>query len=87
MTRRSQYPPELRERAVRMVVEVTSNYDSQWAAIGPARPRGPELRRVRCRHQNILPSGCSRLKVGVRGAGEGQTQQGGRRGRVAGQVL
>jgi transposase len=35
MTRRSQhYPPELRERAVRMVAEVTSNYDSEWAAIG-----------------------------------------------------
>ena len=34
MTRRSQqYPPELRERAVRMVLEVTPNYDSQWAAI------------------------------------------------------
>ncbi len=34
MTRRSQqYPPELRERAVRMVVEVGPNYDSQWAAI------------------------------------------------------
>jgi len=27
------YPPELRERAVRMVAEVTPNYDSQWAAI------------------------------------------------------
>ncbi len=35
MTRRSQhYPPELRERAVRMVAEVTSSYESQWAAIG-----------------------------------------------------
>ena len=35
MTRRNQhYPPELRERAVRMVFEVTPNYDSQWAAIG-----------------------------------------------------
>src|SRR3712207_6474598 len=34
MTRRSQqYPPELRERAVRMVAEVTPNCDSQWAAI------------------------------------------------------
>jgi transposase len=34
MTRRHQhYPPELRERAVRMVFEVTPNYDSQWAAI------------------------------------------------------
>src|SRR5919206_1640531 len=35
MTRRSQhYPRELRERAVRMVAEVSPNYDSQWAAIG-----------------------------------------------------
>src|SRR4051812_30477909 len=35
MTRRSpNYPPELRERAVRMVAEVTPDYDSQWAAIG-----------------------------------------------------
>jgi transposase len=34
MTRRSQhYPPELRERAVRMVAEVTPNYDSRWTAI------------------------------------------------------
>jgi len=34
MTRRNQhYPSELRERAVRMVFEVTPNYDSQWAAI------------------------------------------------------
>ena len=34
MTRRNQhYPPELRERAVRMVAEVTPNDDSQWAAI------------------------------------------------------
>jgi transposase len=35
MTRRFQhYPPELRERAVRMVTEVTLNCDSRWAAIG-----------------------------------------------------
>ena len=34
MTGRNQhYPPELRERAVRMVAEVTPNCDSQWAAI------------------------------------------------------
>ena len=34
MTRRNQHnPPELRDRAVRMVFEVTPNYDSQWAAI------------------------------------------------------
>jgi hypothetical protein len=32
MTRRNRhYPPELRERAVRMVFEVTPNYDSEKA--------------------------------------------------------
>ena len=35
MTRRSpNHPPELRERAVRMVTEVPPNHGSQWAAIG-----------------------------------------------------
>jgi transposase len=29
----SNYPPELRERAVRMVAEVQGDYPSQWAAI------------------------------------------------------
>ena len=33
MGRLSKYPPELRERAVRMVAEVRPEYDSQWAAI------------------------------------------------------
>jgi transposase len=35
MTRRSQppYPPELRERAVRMVAEIRDDYDSLWAAV------------------------------------------------------
>jgi transposase len=33
MGRPSKYPPELRERAVRMVAEVRPEYDSQWAAI------------------------------------------------------
>ena len=30
----SNYPPELRERAVRMVAEVRADYPSEWAAIG-----------------------------------------------------
>jgi transposase len=30
----SNYPPELRERAVRMVADVQGEYPSQWAAIG-----------------------------------------------------
>jgi transposase len=33
MARRSRYSPEVRERAVRMLVEHQSEYDSQWAAI------------------------------------------------------
>ena len=33
MGRLSRYPDELRERAVRMVVEVRPQYPSQWAAI------------------------------------------------------
>ena len=33
MGRRSKYAPELRERAVRMVFEHTSEYPSQWATI------------------------------------------------------
>ncbi|MFV3905508.1 hypothetical protein ACNJL6_21190, partial [Mycobacterium tuberculosis] len=28
-----QYPPELRERAVRMVAEIRGQHDSEWAAI------------------------------------------------------
>jgi transposase len=33
MRKRSRYSPEVRERAVRMVREHESEYDSQWAAI------------------------------------------------------
>src|SRR3954447_4526731 len=28
------YPPELRERAVRMVAEIAGDHDSEWAAMG-----------------------------------------------------
>src|SRR5262245_43248738 len=34
MGRPSRYSPEVRERAVRMVLEHAGEYDSQWAAIG-----------------------------------------------------
>jgi transposase len=33
MSRPAKYPRELRERAVRMVLEHRDDYDSQWAAI------------------------------------------------------
>ena len=34
MSRRSPYPGELRERAVRMVAEIRPDYPADWAAIG-----------------------------------------------------
>ncbi|MBB5130131.1 hypothetical protein FHS32_006927, partial [Streptomyces albaduncus] len=33
MARLSQYPLELRRRAVRMVAEVRPDYDTEWAAM------------------------------------------------------
>ena len=33
MNRHKRYPPEIRERAVRLVLEHQENYDSQWAAL------------------------------------------------------
>ena len=34
MSSSNKYSPEVRERAVRMVLEHQSTHDSQWAAIG-----------------------------------------------------
>jgi len=39
MSRRSPYPQELRERAVRMVAEIRPNYQTEWAAIGAVAAR------------------------------------------------
>ena len=33
MNRQAKYPPELRERAIRMVYEQREHHESQWAAI------------------------------------------------------
>ena len=33
MGRSKRYSPEVRERAVRMVLDIEEDYDSQWAAI------------------------------------------------------
>ena len=39
------YPPELRERAVRMVVEISDQHDSEWAAISEVAPTRRDRRR------------------------------------------
>ena len=41
------YPPELRERAVRMVAEISDQHESEWAAMGEVARllRGPDPRR------------------------------------------
>ena len=38
MNRRTKYPPELRERAIRMVYEQREHHESQWAAIESVAP-------------------------------------------------
>lgn len=38
MARPSQYPLELRRRAVRMVAEVRPDYDTEWAAMKAVAP-------------------------------------------------
>ena len=42
------YPPELRERAVRMVAEVRSEHVSEWAAIEPSRRNSVSAPRRPC---------------------------------------
>ena len=49
MTKNTRFSPELRQRAVRMVVESQGEYDSQWAAICSIAPKigcTPETLRV-----------------------------------------
>ena len=45
---RSNYSPEVRERAVRMVLEQTKEHSSQWAAIASIAPK------IGCTPQTLL---------------------------------
>lgn len=38
MTKNMRFSPEVRQRAVRMVIESQNDYDSQWAAISSTTP-------------------------------------------------
>ena len=51
------YPPELRERAVRMVAEISDQHDSEWAAISEVAGLLGVGARRRC------ASGCARPQV------------------------
>ena len=39
MTKNTRFYPEVRQRAVRMVIESQNDYDSQWAAISSIAPK------------------------------------------------
>ena len=49
MTKNTRFSPEIRQRAVRMVIESQNDYDSQWAAISSIAPKigcTPETLRI-----------------------------------------
>ncbi|WP_139239362.1 transposase, partial [Escherichia coli] len=49
MTKNTRFSPEVRQRAIRMVLESQGEYDSQWAAICSIAPKigcTPETMRV-----------------------------------------
>jgi transposase len=50
MTKNTRFSPEVRQRAIRMVLESQNEYDSQWAALSSIAPKigcTPETLRVR----------------------------------------
>jgi transposase-like protein len=54
MTKHHRFPPEVRQRAVRMVLENQNTYNSQWAAICSIAPKigcTPETLRIWIRQQ------------------------------------
>ncbi len=57
MTKNTRFSPEVRQRAIRMVLESQDEYDSQWAAICSIAPKigcTPETLRVWCNQVNHL---------------------------------
>ena len=65
----NKYSPEVRERAVRMMLEHQSAHDSQWAAIGSIVEKigCPPSVRVNCgiRSKPITESGASRSPIPI----------------------
>ncbi len=60
MTKNTRFSPEVRQRAVRMVLESQGEYDSQWATICSIAPKigcTPETLRVWVRQHGRDPGG------------------------------
>ncbi len=58
MTKNTCFSPEIRQRAIRMVLESQGEYDSQWAAICSITPKigcTPETLRVWVRQHEGIP--------------------------------
>ncbi len=58
MTKNTRFSPEVRQRAIRMVLESQGEYDSQWAAICSIAPKigcTPETLRVWVRQHERIP--------------------------------
>ncbi|EOU6223891.1 transposase, partial [Escherichia coli] len=66
MTKNTRFSPEVRQRAVRMVLESQSEYDSQWATICSIAPKigcTPETLRVWVRQHERDTGGGSCLML------------------------
>ncbi len=61
MTKNTRFSPEVRQRAVRMVIESQNDYDSQWAAISSIAPK------IGCTPETL----CTWLRQYERDAGAG----------------
>ncbi|EHO4009649.1 IS3 family transposase, partial [Escherichia coli] len=70
MTKNTRFSPEVRQRAIRMVLESQDEYDSQWAAICSIAPKigcTPETLRVWVRqHERDTGSGDGGLTTAER---------------------
>ncbi len=79
MTKNTRFSPEVRQRAVRMVLESQGEYDSQWAAICSIAPKigcTPETLRVWVRqHERDTGNGDGGLTTAERSALSGRASR------------
>ncbi|MNB89462.1 Transposase [compost metagenome] len=69
MTKHNRFPPEVRQRAVHMVLENQNTYNSQWAAICSIAPKigcTPETLRIWIRQQELIDNEQGALTISER---------------------